>query len=159
MGAGGRDLGGGWSPAGSDRGVLCLGERTPPPPPVPVFSQPPWDPAPNSIIFTSFCPRLLEVGLEVRHGCPTVHRSLPPTPTTGYMQGGSFRKALARGERKGLGESVLTPRSLTGNWGFPGGSWGFFSCKEPACQSRRCKRLSLIPGLGRSPGGGHGNPL
>ena len=29
--------------------------------------------------------------------------------------------------------------------------------KDPACQCRRCK--SLIPGLGRSPGGGHGNIL
>ena len=32
---------------------------------------------------------------------------------------------------------------------FPGGASG----KEPACQCR------LIPGSGRSPGGGHGNPL
>ena len=37
--------------------------------------------------------------------------------------------------------------------GFPGGASG----KEPTCQCRRHK--SLIPGLGRSPGGGHGNPL
>ena len=36
-------------------------------------------------------------------------------------------------------------------WGFPGGACG----KEPACQCRSCK----IPGLGRSPGGGPGNPL
>ena len=35
--------------------------------------------------------------------------------------------------------------------GFPGGASG----KEPGCQCRRRK----IPGLGRSPGGGHGNPL
>ena len=35
-------------------------------------------------------------------------------------------------------------------WGFPGGACS----KEPACQCRRCK----IPGLGRSPGGGPGNP-
>ena len=37
---------------------------------------------------------------------------------------------------------------------FPGGASG----KEPGCQCRRCKPRSLIPGLGRSPGGGHGNP-
>ena len=36
--------------------------------------------------------------------------------------------------------------------GFPGGT----SDKEPACQ---CKRHSLIPGWGRSPGGGNSNPL
>ena len=35
---------------------------------------------------------------------------------------------------------------------FPGGSDG----KESACNSGD---LGLIPGLGRSPGGGHGNPL
>ena len=35
---------------------------------------------------------------------------------------------------------------------FPGGSDG----KEFACNA---KALGLIPGLGRSPGGGHGNPL
>ena len=35
---------------------------------------------------------------------------------------------------------------------FPGGSDG----KESACNAGD---LSLIPGLGRSPGGGHGNPL
>ena len=36
--------------------------------------------------------------------------------------------------------------------GFPGGSDG----KESACNEGG---LGLIPGLGRSPGGGHGNPL
>ena len=40
--------------------------------------------------------------------------------------------------------------------GFPGGTNG----KEPTCQCRRHAGDSgLIPGLGRSPGGGHGNPL
>ena len=36
--------------------------------------------------------------------------------------------------------------------GFPGGS----DSKESACNAGN---LGLIPGLGRSPGGGHGNPL
>ena len=36
--------------------------------------------------------------------------------------------------------------------GFPGGSDG----KESVCNAGD---LGLIPGLGRSPGGGHGNPL
>ena len=39
-----------------------------------------------------------------------------------------------------------------GNQGFPGGS----DCKESAWNAGN---LGLIPGLGRSPGGGHGNAL
>ena len=39
-----------------------------------------------------------------------------------------------------------------GKLGFPGGSAG----KEYACNA---KELGSIPGFGRSPGGGHGNPL
>ena len=38
------------------------------------------------------------------------------------------------------------------NWGFPGGSEG----KESACNAGD---LGSIPGSGRSPGGGNGNPL
>ena len=41
-------------------------------------------------------------------------------------------------------------------YGLPGGASG----KEPACQCRRSKRdKGWIPGLGRFPGRGHGNPL
>ena len=36
-------------------------------------------------------------------------------------------------------------------WGFPGGSDG----KESTCS---VGDLGSVPGLGRSPGGGHGNP-
>ena len=39
--------------------------------------------------------------------------------------------------------------------GFPGGTSG----KESVCQSKRQREAGLIPGLWRSPGGGHGNPL
>ena len=39
--------------------------------------------------------------------------------------------------------------------GFPGGTSG----KELSCQCRRHERCSSIPGSGRSPGGGNGNPL
>ena len=38
---------------------------------------------------------------------------------------------------------------------FPGSSSG----KEPTCQCRRVRAAGLIPGLSRSPGGEHGNPL
>ena len=39
--------------------------------------------------------------------------------------------------------------------GFPGGARG----KEPACNARDVKDASSIPGSGRFPGGGNGNPL
>ena len=54
--------------------------------------------------------------------------------------------------------------SLSPHWGgtevkianlLPGGASG----KEPLCQRRRHKRRGSIPGLGRSPGEGNGNPL
>ena len=38
---------------------------------------------------------------------------------------------------------------------FPGGASG----KEPASRARDIRGVGSIPGLGRSPGGGHGNPL
>ena len=40
-------------------------------------------------------------------------------------------------------------------WGFPGGANG----KQTACQCRDMRDAGSVPGLGRSPGGGHGNPL
>ena len=46
-------------------------------------------------------------------------------------------------------------RGYSDSEGFPGGS----SVEEHACQCRRHKRPGFIPGSGRSPGGGHGNPL
>ena len=42
--------------------------------------------------------------------------------------------------------------NLNDYWGFPGGS----DCKESACSAGD---LGLIPGLGRSPGEGNGNPF
>ena len=39
--------------------------------------------------------------------------------------------------------------------GFPGGASG----KESACQCRDIRDVGSIPVSGRSPGGGHGNPL
>ena len=50
-------------------------------------------------------------------------------------------------------DSVEAGRKMFGVYfGFPDGSDG----KESACNAGD---LGLIPGLGRSPGGGHGNPL
>ena len=48
--------------------------------------------------------------------------------------------------------NVLLNLVLVFYWGFPGGSDG----KESTCSARD---LGSIPGLGRSPGEGHGNPL
>ena len=39
--------------------------------------------------------------------------------------------------------------------GFPGGSMG----KEPVCNAGDTEDVGLTPGSGRSPGGGHDNPL
>ena len=56
----------------------------------------------------------------------------------------------------GLGPQQANFReSLLEFMGFAGGA----NDKEPTYQCRRHKRLMLIPGSGRSPGGGHGNPL
>ena len=45
--------------------------------------------------------------------------------------------------------------SLAGLWGFPCGS----AAKESACSARDAGDMGSIPGLGRSPGEGNGNPL
>ena len=44
---------------------------------------------------------------------------------------------------------------LWASWDFPGGVSG----KEPACQCRKQRVMGSIPGSGRSPGEGNGNPL
>ena len=56
-----------------------------------------------------------------------------------------------------LDQSSLATLTLSGVWhpwvwGFPGGASG----KEHSCQCRRHRDIGLIPGWGRSPGGGHG---
>ena len=45
--------------------------------------------------------------------------------------------------------------SVIPSWGFPGGA----RVKNPPVNAGDIKDLSSIPGSGRSPGGGHGNPL
>ena len=51
--------------------------------------------------------------------------------------------------------SILSPQHLGGYWQYTGLPWCSVS-KESVCSAGD---LDLIPGLGRSPGGGHGNPL
>ena len=64
------------------------------------------------------------------------------------MGGGDWERVL---ERWDTGRRVLNPSS-TVHWGFPGGSAG----KESVCNEGD---VGSIPGFGRSPRGGHGNPL
>ena len=57
-------------------------------------------------------------------------------------------------DRKGKAQEEIQPWIANlGN--FPGDSVG----KEPACNAGDTGDTSSVPGLGRSPGGGHGNPL
>ena len=51
--------------------------------------------------------------------------------------------------------SLHIPVTLLNTTGFPGGSVG----KEAACNAGDASDAGLIPGLGRFPGGGHGNTL
>ena len=86
---------------------------------------------------------------------------LPPSPCISPMLPVSLQPFL---RRKSLVEAhpsawfcmlcfpLLTFTPLLYSQGFPAGS----DSKESACNARY---LGLIPGLGRSPGGGHGNPL
>ena len=53
----------------------------------------------------------------------------------------------------------MYPFIFTASWGIIRGLPGGASFKEPICQFRRHKRHGFDPGSGRSPGGGHGNPL
>ena len=54
--------------------------------------------------------------------------------------------------------SVPLPGSLGGYLSFPTAFPGGASGKEPA-KARDIRDVGLIPGSGRTPGGGHGNPL
>ena len=75
---------------------------------------------------------------------------------------GAEKKVLSqwKGKKKGilpgehLLELVIYP-SLSMNRGFPCGSHG----KEPSCNEGDIRDWGSIPGSGRFPGGGNGNPL
>ena len=61
-------------------------------------------------------------------------------------------------------EGLLTLRMKnmwSGRFAYPPPFFGLLWCCgwEPACQCRRCERCELDTWVGRSPGGGHGNPL
>ena len=72
--------------------------------------------------------------------------SHPPRPLRGRID------EAFRGARREPLRPWFRPGSVGGHWGFPGGS----DDKESACNAGD---LCSISGLGRSPGGGNGNPL
>ena len=58
-------------------------------------------------------------------------------------------------------EIIFQPTHGSRCQGHPNNQMGFFdgsAGKESACHCSRRRRLGLIPGLGRFPGGGNGNP-
>ena len=67
----------------------------------------------------------------------------------------SVSVSLSHWAGPGISQDGLLNWRLHKYQGFPGDAGG----KEPACQCRRCKRRRFDPGSGRSPGGGHSNPL
>ena len=56
---------------------------------------------------------------------------------------------------RGTGEEEKYFLEVTESWGFPGGS----EVKNPPTNTREAGDAVSISGSGRSPGGGHGNPL
>ena len=77
---------------------------------------------------------------EVHGCCPCIHPWLPNLNFSTSTIKNKMRKIDIR---------------LSTLGGFPGCASG----KEPTCQCRRLKRCGFDPWSGRSPGGGHGNPL
>ena len=97
-------------------------------------------------------PAMRETQLRPLGGKDPLEKGMLPTPLflPGDFHGwGTWLLINLWGHREHLTLSLLL------FMGFPGGASG----KEPACQCRRHMRLRFNPGLGRSPGGGHGNPL
>ena len=109
-------------------------------------------------------------------GTQSRDQALAPCCPQGVMAGGSCthitwcpqhkpRKGAAPvcsiGLRRPLGawQAGMAP---PGNWGWLQRCWASqvaLVVKNPPTKARDGRDTSLIPGLGRSPGGGHGNPL
>ena len=75
----------------------------------------------------------------------------PAFPVTPVLAGRLFYQY----QRPKLGACHVCSAQIYCVRGLPHGATG----KEPTCQCRRLKRGISIPGSGRSPGGGNGNPL
>ena len=92
---------------------------------------------------------------ETKVPCFTFPLTLPYMPFPGQFFICIFKKAAIPWiytKRKSYFVKIHTPQCSLLYQGFPGGSDG----KELACSAGD---LGSIPGLGRSPGGGDGNPL
>ena len=63
---------------------------------------------------------------------------------------------MSRGARAQVPKDMIPEFGpIMGSQGFPGGLDG----KKSACSAGDKRDMGLIPGSGRSPAGGHGNPL
>ena len=78
-------------------------------------------------------------------------------PSTGLIPGGGSRQGQAswKAQAQRQGWAQVREPIKTASLGLAGGTRE----KKTACQCRRHKRRKFDPCLGRSPGGGHGNPL
>ena len=94
-----------------------------------------------------------ELNLSLLH-CMQIlyHLSHQGSPTRATWLPGSSTPGRCRGVPSPPQPFPILKGGLPPSCGFPGGSGG----EESACN---LGDLSWIPGLGRSPGGGHGNPL
>ena len=70
----------------------------------------------------------------------------------------SYQRSVSLTEFNSKGKSKLLVQHCRVGPGKTGAS-RWFSGKESTCQCRGCKRQGCIPGLGRAPGIGNGNPL
>ena len=105
----------------------------------------------------SSCPTAFELGHQLfsafaSRGKPRLFLGIEPASFQTEMKPSALLNLLVADSlcrSQDLGVSIMT-------WRFPGGTRG----KEPACQCRLDGTdAGSIPGSGRSPGGGHGNPL
>ena len=103
----------------------------------------PWDSSgKNTGVGCHFLPQCMKVKSEseVAQSCPILHY-----PMDCRLPGSSVH-------------GIFQARVL--EWGAIAFSMKYTRhCQKPACQCRRLRESGLIPGLGRSPGGGDGNPL
>ena len=69
------------------------------------------------------------------------------------MDRGAWKATVHGAQKVGYNQALTHTHGLFG--GFPSGS----DSKEAACNARDSRDVSSIPGSGRSPGEGNGNPL
>ena len=100
-------------------------------------------------LFLSLC--LSPVSLSQAHQGPAP-KCLASSPI--LNEWGLCPKPSPNGPDDAATQKFRGMHSSCGNSGFAGGARG-----KGVCQCRRLRDAGSIPGSGRSPGGGHGNPL